>query len=207
VPDPEGFVTEIGRRVCYILYRHASEVGPANHLTLLIKQDPTPGWKAGDGGDITVMISTTHLTEVANQGLDVATEIEGILHHEMTHMYQYDDKAPGEGTYANLGHVIEGVADAVRIRAKFPPPGAGPLKSGVWDDEGYWKPAFFLLWIDTQVPDFLYELNASMRAGDGVAWTPEAIHAITGSSVDALWAQYKGASCCAGTQWSCCAPQ
>jgi hypothetical protein len=204
VPDPEGFAQAVGRDVCRILYRHPDEVRAANHLTLILKDDPTAGWKSGDVGDITVMISTRHLQEVANAGGDVAREIAGILHHEMTHMYQNDDKAPGEGTYANLGNVVEGIADFVRFRAGFLPLHAQPTKTGAWDDEGYWKPAFFLLWIDDARPDFLYQLNQSMKAGDGVAWTPAAFESITGKSVDALWSDYAASACCKGKTQDCC---
>jgi hypothetical protein len=205
VPAPEAFVQETGRQVCRILYRKPEEVRDANHLTLIIRDDPDfPGWKSGDVGDITVMISTNHLAAVAAAGGDVAAEIKGILLHEMTHMYQHDDKAPGEGSYPNLGNVIEGVGDFVRIRAGWPPKNAKPSKTGTWDDAGYWKPAFFLLWIDVTFPDFLYRMNLSMKAGDGVSWSPQAIGDITGSSVDGLWQEYKGASCCVGATQSCC---
>jgi hypothetical protein len=204
VPDPEALVREVGVRVCRVLYRKPAEVRKATHLTLLIKDDPLPGWKSGDGAQITVMISTGHLADVKAKGGDVLTEIKGILHHEMTHMYQNDDKAPGEGTYASLGNVIEGVADFVRIRSGFPPDGAVPTKTGVWDSEGYWKPAFFLLWIDDQYPDFLYRMNLGMLAGDGVAWTPDAIASITGRSVADLWSDYANAACCKGRTQTCC---
>lgn len=204
VPSPEAFVQQIGRGVCKILYRKPGEVRAANHITLIIKDDPIPGWKSGDVGDITVMISSGHLADIAAQGGDVALEIEGILYHEMTHMYQNDDKSAGEGTYPNLGNVIEGVADFVRIRAGFPPSGAKPSKAGAWDDQGYWKPAFFLLWIDDQYPDFLYRLNLSMIAGDGKAWSPGEIGVITGKPVDALWSDFASAACCAGASQGCC---
>jgi Peptidase of plants and bacteria len=205
VPEPEAFVQEVGRHVCRILYRKPSEVRAANKITLILREDETPGWKSGDVGDITVMVSTSHLADVEAAGDDVKTELEGVLTHEMTHMYQNDDKAPGEGTYENLGNVIEGIADAVRIRAKLPPPGSKPTKSGSWDDAGYWKPAFFLLWIDGQYPDFLYRLNQSMAMGDGKAWTPAEIETITGRSVDDLWAAYASATCCSGSNnRSCC---
>jgi hypothetical protein len=141
---------------------------------------------------------------VKSQGQDVLAEIKGILHHEMTHMYQNDDKAPGEGTYPNLPNVIEGVADFVRIRAGFPPTNSIATKTGAWDSEGYWKPAFFLLWIDGQYPDFFYRLNLGMLAGDGVAWTPGAIETITGRSVDDLWAAYAPAACCDLFTHDCC---
>jgi hypothetical protein len=205
VPDPEPFVQEIGRTVCRILYRDVTEIRDANHITLVIRDDPTyPGWKSGDVGDITVMISTHFLAIVAGQGRSVLNEITGVLLHEMTHMYQNDDKATGEGTYARLGNVIEGIADFVRIRAGYPPTGAVPSKTGEWDDAGYWKPAFFLLWIDGLHPDFLYRLNLSMLAGDGIAWTPDVIATLTGQTVAALWSDYAGATCCAGATQTCC---
>ena len=205
VPDPEPFVQETGRTVCRILYRNPEEVRDANHITLIIRYDTQyPGWKSGDVGDITVLISTYFLAQVQADGRDVATEVKGVLLHEMTHMYQNDDKASGEGSYANLGNVIEGIGDFVRIRAGYPPNGAMPSKTGQWDDQGYWKPAYFLLWIDDQNPEFLYHLNLSMLAGDGVAWSPDSIQTLTGKSVTTWWAEYKTAICCAGFTTTCC---
>lgn len=205
VPDGEAFVQATGRIVCNILYRKPEEVRAANKITLILRDDTTiAGGKSGDVGDITVMISTDHLAKVEAGGGDVRKEIEGVLAHEMTHMYQNDDKAPGEGTYANLPNVIEGIADAVRIRAKLPPTGAKPTKTGQWDDEGYWKPAYFLLWIDDQHADFLHALNQSMAIGDGKAWSPDAFADITGRTVDDLWSAYKTAACCTSGDRSCC---
>lgn len=205
VSDPEAFVQAIGRDVCRILYRDAAEVRAANQITLILRDDPSvAGWKSGDVGNITVMISTNHLAAVNARGDDVKTEIAGVLTHEMTHMYQNDDKAPGEGTYANLANVVEGIADAVRIRAKRPPTGAKPSKTGRWDDQGYWKPAYFLLWVDGQHPGFLHDLNASMAIGDGEAWSPASFASITGETVDALWTSYASATCCSSNDRSCC---
>jgi len=204
VQDPEAFVQAFGRRVCRVLYREASEVRAANHIKLIIKEDEIPGWKSGDVGNITVMISSSHLLNVQSAGGDVEAELAGILSHEMTHMYQNDDKAEGEGGYTNLGNVIEGVADAVRIRLGYTPTGAQPSKSGVWDDQGYWKPAFFVLWVDNEYPDFIYQLNQSMVSGDGVAWMPDSFLSITGRSVDDLWSDYQVAACCSGSEHACC---
>ena len=204
VDDPEAFVQAVGRRVCRVLYRQASEVRAANHITLIVKEDDIPGWKSGDVGNITVMISSSHLLNVQSAGRDVATELAGVLAHEMTHMYQNDDKAPGEGSYINLGNVVEGIADAVRIRLGYTPTGAQPLKHGSWDDEAYWKPAFFLLWVDHEYPGFIHQLNRSMLSGDGLAWTPDSFLSITGRGVDEWWADYQVATCCSGSENSCC---
>jgi hypothetical protein len=185
--DPEAFVQEIGRGVCHILYRTADEVRDATHLQLIIRYAPGEvAWKAGDGADITVMISTDHLTNVKNQGRDVATEVKGILFHEMTHMYQHDDH-DGHGADAGL---IEGIADFVRIKAGFTPDGAQPSGGGNWND-GYTHTAFFLLYVDQAYPGFAHDLNLSMDSDDGKTWSPAAFQDITGKPVETLWDDYK----------------
>lgn len=201
--DPEAFVQAIGRGVCRILYREPEEVRAANHITLIIEEDQEGvAWKAGDVGNISVGISTNHLQSVKNDGRDVANEIRGILFHEMTHMYQNDDKP--ENTYEHIANMYEGIADAVRIRAGFTPSGARPTdKSGNWYDKTYASQAFFWLFADTKYPDFLYRLNQSMKK-DGVPWQPEVIQTLTGQSADDLWSDYQDSTCCDGDDRSCC---
>lgn len=201
--DAEGFVQGIGREVCRILYRAPDEVRDANHITLIIEDDPEGvAWKAGDVGDITVGISTTHLQNVENDGRDVADEIKGVLLHEMTHMYQNDDKP--EATFEYIANMYEGIADAVRIRAGHAPDGSAPNdKGGEWYEKTYTSQAFFWLYADTKHPGFLYELNLSMKA-DSTPWSVDSIQTISGQSGDALWDEYQAASCCEGGDTSCC---
>lgn len=185
--DPEATVQAIGRAVCKVLYRKPEEVRDATHLTLIIEHAVGEvAWKAGDGGDITVMISTDHIQNVVNQGRDVAKEIKGVLYHEMTHMYQHDDS---DGNGVDLG-LIEGIADFVRFSAGYVPDGAQPNPNGNWND-GYRTTAFFLVWVDENYPDFVYKLNLSMSNKDGKAWSPDSFKDITGYTADELWAQYK----------------
>jgi predicted Zn-dependent protease with MMP-like domain len=184
--DPEGTVQEIGRAVCKLLYRHPEEVRDATHLELRIEHAVGEvAWKAGDGGEITVMISTDHIQNVANEGRDVAEEVKGVLFHEITHMFQHDDN-DGNGVDGGL---IEGIADFVRIRAGYPPYRSQPNPNGNWND-GYHTTAYFLLWLDDQVEDFTYQLNLSMSDKDMMSWSPEAFRTITGKSVDELWDDY-----------------
>lgn len=199
--DAEAFVQNIGRGVCRILYRKAEEVRAANHITLHIEDTDGVAWKAGDIGDIDVGISTQHLQNVKNDGRDVAAEISGILYHEMTHMYQNDDKP--EATFADIGNMYEGIGDAVRIRAGYTPAGAQPDKNGSWEEKTYTGQAFFWLYMDTKRPDFIYELNKSM-AKDGTPWAPSQIETITGKSAAAWWSEYQGAACCSGGTRDCC---
>jgi hypothetical protein len=187
--DPEGFMQEIGRNVCALLYRKVEEVRDATHLTLHISHAPGEvAWKAGNGADIEVMISTDHLSNVAGEGRDVAYEVKGILYHEMTHMYQHDD-SDGQGGDLDIG-LIEGIADYVRFSAGYPPDGAQPDPNGNWND-GYRTTAFFLLWLAEAYPDSVYRLNLSMDERDGKTWTKEAFVELTGKSVEDLWQEYR----------------
>jgi hypothetical protein len=184
--DPEATAQAIGRAVCKVLYRAPEEVRDATHLTLLIEHAVGDvAWKAGDGGDITVMISTDHMQNVANEGRDVAEEIKGVLFHEMTHMYQHDDS---DGGGVDIG-LIEGIADFVRISAGYPPHRSQPNPNGNWDS-GYTTTAYFLLWVDEQYEDFVYQLNLSMSNKDQMTWSPDSFRTITGKSADELWSDY-----------------
>jgi hypothetical protein len=201
--NPEAFVQQIGREVCRVLYRKPEEVRAANHIELNIRDYPGVAAKWGDVGDIGVEISTQHLQNVKNAGRDVRAEIAGILHHEMTHMYQNDDKP--EANFSGIANMYEGIADAVRIRNGFPPQGAAPNdKSGRWQDKTYVSQAFFWLYVDTMYPDFLYRLNATMKGKDQIPWTPAEIEKIVGKSADQLWIDYQGAACCRGNMRTCC---
>ena len=95
--DAEGFVQDIGRTVCRILYRKPEEVRDANHITLHIADVDGVAAKWGDVGDIDVEISTGYLATVGKDR--IADEVRGILLHEMTHMYQNDDKPEATSSY------------------------------------------------------------------------------------------------------------
>ena len=201
--NAEAFVQDIGRQVCRVLYRKAEEVRAANNIELIIRDYEGVAGKWGDIGDIGVEISTRHLQNVKTAGRDVKSELAGILHHEMTHMYQNDDKP--EGTFPGLPGMYEGIADAVRIRNGFAPAGASPgNKTGRWQDKAYVDQAFFWLYIDTAHPDFIYKLNGTMKGRDMTPWTPAEIQKITGKSADQLWTEYQAAACCRGSDRSCC---
>jgi hypothetical protein len=195
-------ILQISREVCRVLYRKASEVRGANALELDIHDYDGVAGKWGDLGDIGIEISTQHLQNVKNQGRDVGVEIKGILFHEITHMYQNDDKP--EGTWSGLANYYEAGADAVRIRAGFVPSGCQPGKSGQWYDHNYCSGGWWWLWVDTKYPGFMYRLNLQMKGNDSKAWQPATATSIAGVSLDALWTEYKTASCCSGTNTPCC---
>jgi hypothetical protein len=199
----EQILQGIGRDICRTLYRSAAEVRPANEIQLTIEDYDGVAGKSGDIGKIFVSISTRHIENVKNQGRDVAKEIKGILYHEMTHMYQNDDKP--EGNWPGLAAYYESDADAVRIRFGFAPDGCRPgNKGGRWEQKSYCSGGWWWLWVDTKHPDFLYKLNILMKGRDMKAFTPEDATAIAGVSLDALWTEYKTATCCSGTNTTCC---
>jgi len=199
----EKTVQQIGRDVCRVLYRQASEVRAANEIELQIHDYDGVAGKWGDIGKIGVEISTRHIQNVRNEGRDVGTEIKGILYHEMTHMYQHDDKP--EGKWSGLANYYEAGAEAVRIRYGLAPAGCLPNdKGGQWYEKNYCGGGWWWLWVDTKYPDFIYKLNVQMTGGDGKAWTPDMATAIAGVSLDDLWKQYQVATCCKGSNTTCC---
>jgi hypothetical protein len=199
----EDTVQKISREVCRVLYRKGEEVRPANRLQLEILDNDGVAAKFGDVGDIGIEISTQHLQNVKNENRDVGAEIKGILYHEITHMYQNDDKP--EGTWSGLANYYEAGADAVRIRSGFAPSGCKPgNKTGQWYDKNYCDGGWWWLFVDTRHPGFLYQLNLQMAGKNGKAWKPADATAIAGESLDAMWTAYKSAACCSGNDTSCC---
>jgi len=199
----EQTVQQIGRDVCRVLYRQPSEVRAANELELIIRDYDGVAGKWGDIGKIGVEISTRHIQNVKNEGRNVAAEIKGILYHEMTHMYQHDDKP--EGRWPGLAAYYEAGAEAVRIRYGFAPAGCRPGdKGGQWFEKSYCSGGWWWLWVDTKHPDFIYKLNLQMTGGDGKQWSPDQATPIAGVTLDALWKEYQGAACCNGANTTCC---
>ena len=186
VPDPETFMQTIATNVAQILYFEPDEVPYISIITLIIDDVDGVAWKTGARPEITITLSSRYLQQYSASGRDVLAEINGILHHEIAHGYQYDDG----GRYGALSGVIEGVADTVRYYAGYIDE-SDRHPGGNWDD-GYKTTAFFFAWIeDVKHEEFLYELNQSLHPDDGIDWTPDQIEFITGESVTSLWDQYQ----------------
>jgi hypothetical protein len=198
----EVIVQAIGRDVCRVLYRKPEEVRAASSIELVARDYDGVAAKSGDLGRIKVEISTRHLQAVKNAGRDVTREIKGILYHEMTHMYQHDDKP--EGTWSGLPNYYEAGADAVRMRYGYLPAGCRPNKNAQWYQHNYCSGGYWWLWVDTKHPDFLYKLNLLMKGRDMKPFTPADATAIAGTSLDDLWREYQTAACCSDTNTACC---
>lgn len=183
VPDPATWFRTIARDVCSRLYKQPSEARDVTSVTLYLRDCDGVAAKWGDRR-ISVEVCTPHLRNVKNSGRSVADEVTGIMIHETTHGYQYDDQPDSD---PEIG-LIEGIADSVRLGAGYISP--GELGAGGRWDSGYKTSAFFLVWLDTRYPDFLYRFNQSFKP-DGEAWSPAAFQQITGESVDTLWSEYQ----------------
>jgi hypothetical protein len=189
----------IGRDICRYLYRMPSEVRPAAELELTIEDYAGVAAKSNIGAKVFVRISTRHLANFSGDAL--TREVKGILYHEMTHIYQNDDKP--EGTWSGLANYYESHGDAVRTHFGFSSCG-NPNKSGNWAVGAYCTRAHWWLFLENQYPDFLYKLNAQMKGGDGTAWSPAMGTSIAGKTFDVLWSEYTAATCCAGATRTCC---
>ncbi|KAM7250380.1 hypothetical protein ACFE04_022263 [Oxalis oulophora] len=118
---------------------------------------------------------------IGNLTGDVKAEFNGVMYHEMTHVWQWN----GDGQ-AN-GGLIEGIADFVRLRANYIPshwvqPGGGDK----WD-QGYDVTARFLDYCNGLSNGFVAELNKKMRSGYDDSYFLD----LLGKSVDQLWTDYK----------------
>ncbi|XVF45053.1 hypothetical protein PTKIN_Ptkin02bG0174800 [Pterospermum kingtungense] len=114
---------------------------------------------------------------------DVKGEFTGVLYHEMTHVWQWygNSQAP-----IPVG-LREGIADFVRLKAKYIPghwvqPGQGDS----WD-HGYDVTARFLEYCDSLSNGFVAQLNNKIRTGYRANYFVD----LLGKTVDQLWSDYK----------------
>jgi hypothetical protein len=186
IPDTGAWFYDIATRVCGHLYKQVQEPKAVSSLTLYIGNCTGVAYAWGDSaGNGFVRICGSYLQSLPQDNTRIALEMSGVMTHETTHIFQYTD--PDGGTPSWL---IEGIADAVRLSSGNVAP-AYISKGGSYTD-AYNRTAFFLVWLGTKYPDFLYRLNQTMKA-DGVAWTTGQFQTLTGKSIDTLWTEYQAA--------------
>jgi PKD repeat protein len=192
IPDPVTFIQECSLDVCKVLYNHSTEVPFFTTVTYYIESYDGISEKWGAPPHIYIRYSTQWIEHVYNNsGGDlnaVMYETKGVLYHELTHGYQYDD---GNGM-AIIG-TIEGVADCVRTDLGYIPysyrqPG------GNWDD-GYKTTGFFLDWLNQEkypAMRFLPAFNATMDPAQGTNdWSWDEMVTVTGNTVQTEWNDYQ----------------
>ncbi len=184
VTDPAGMLDCITRDVCDILLRRASEVKALSQINVLIESYDGVSETYSSGTGATIHLSSRHLQDVANAHGSVLNELQNIFYYHATNMYQYDD---GDGVAT--AWLVQGVANYVRHSAGYL--SDSERQHGGSYDAGGNITGFFLVWLEQQYPDFVYELNQSMTPYDPYVWSPQAFADITGRPVDQLWATYQ----------------
>lgn len=176
VPDAKLAMVQAAHYVCSVLYKKASEVPPVTKVKLVLEAMDGVAYATGNATSKELHISTNYVNGV---GGNAKLEIDGVLIHENTHIWQLS----GNGSDGGL---IEGVADYVRAGGSWYPVGSRNRKGGVYN-EAYTTSAYFLGWVDSKYPGFAYKFNLAMKAypGAGVFKT------ITGVDVNALWNRYQ----------------
>jgi hypothetical protein len=181
-PDPQSLMVGIANTVCEILYKAPAEVPHRPAYALILET-----WAGGVAytGSCASCPTVIHLNTDYTQrydDVDLPLWVIGVLVHETTHVFQYNDCDP-------KGGLIEGVAEYVRIRAGYPayhPAAPG----GAWDD-GYDPTAWFLIWLDNGHPGFGYQVNQSCNPNDKLPWSANVFNQYAGNDVITLWAQYQ----------------
>ncbi len=192
-PNIEDTAKAIAYGVCRKLYRKWDESLKLEEIKFILDDDPnTIGWKSGKPPKITICIGGPYLQNYMDNDVEkMADEVKGIMWHEYTHGYQYDD-SPNSG--GEIGGVVEGIADAVRYFAGYIPismrrPG------GSWT-YAYKTSAFFIAWIQEEYnggdPEFLYKFNQQLANDDGKEFSWQtAIQEILGEDVSDVWDKYQ----------------
>ncbi|XP_056158624.1 uncharacterized protein LOC130134871 [Syzygium oleosum] len=111
---------------------------------------------------------------------DVKAEFTGIVYHESARVWQWtgNDTAP-------IG-LITGIADYIRLRARWPSKYWPPRGSGCRWDDGYAVTAYFLEFCSRKRRGFVSDLNAMMEN----SYSDSFFVILLGQSVDELWKEY-----------------
>jgi hypothetical protein len=197
MPAPVDRIKQLALNVAQTLYRNPADSSRATRVTLEIKSGDFVAHAAGVKGQRTVTISTKFLEdfyrESGNSDSALLTEIEGVMVHELTHVYQREPM--GAGRYdgqSEFWAFIEGEADAVRTTQGYTKdrhPRDTVNNPRKWL-AGYNTTGFFLDYIvRTYDKDFLYKFNDTARTIN--PWTfDKAMQATVGKSVSTLWDEY-----------------
>ncbi|XP_059644211.1 uncharacterized protein LOC132285980 [Cornus florida] len=113
---------------------------------------------------------------------DLKREFNGVIYHEMTHIWQWN----GDGK-ADIGGLIEGIADYVRLKADYAPSHWVQPGQGARWDQGYDVTARFLDYCDSLRNGFVADLNKKMKN----AYSDNYFVELLGKTVDQLWIDYK----------------
>jgi hypothetical protein len=190
VGDPDTLMKSLALQDCKVLYHDPGEAPKIKQINLVVDTLDGVAYTSGIAVSTEMtLFSSNYLSAIrSNRSKSaVITEIEGVLSHEETHIWQKN---------ANYGEadgwsVIEGEADAVRYLS-----GHDDIKrrskGGKWTD-GYTTTGFFIVWLQANKDkDFLYKLNQYVGTHYEFNWDVACLH-ILNETVQDLWNQYQAA--------------
>lgn len=184
IPDLATTLPCTTRDVCDILYRKSNEIRKITQITVLIEDFDGISETYGANGESVIHLSSSYMQSVVDGGGDLSAELRGLFYFHGANIYQFDG-----GNYDANAWIIRGVADYVRHTGGFLP-FSERMKGGKYTD-GNATTAFFLVYLDQEYADFVYELNLSLNPATTMMWSSQSFMDITGKSVDTLWAAYQ----------------
>ena len=183
VADKQAYFSARALEVCKVLYKTAAEVPPRPTLKFVVEDEDGVAYTlCSDQSCDEMHLNAGYLRDYKNGGGDVGKEIDGVIVHELAHVYQHMWGGPP-------GWVIEGEADFVRYRAGYIPE-SNRHKGGNYDD-AYQTTAFFFDYVDNQVPDFEWNINQAKSPVKMQEWDDGIFEDLTGKGVQQLWNEYQ----------------
>jgi len=160
---------------------YTSETVPRHVETVVLVLRSMPGAAHTSGADIYKEIHFS-LEHIANNASRARAEINGILVHEMVHVYQYNGKGKCPGG------LVEGIADWVRLHAGLKPSHWKEGNGDKWD-AGYEATAYMLEWMEAKYGyGLVRNLNLTMRDRE---YEDMIFKEHTGTKISNLWKDYR----------------
>lgn len=149
------------KRPCFF----TPSVPPTRSVTVILRDFGGVAYTTGtelDNDHKEIHFSLSYIRRCATSFADPASELAGVLTHELVHCYQHTappasaDDGGGRSDPGSVPHppggLIEGVADFVRLKAGLVPPhwrrpASARDRPPRWD-QGYQHTAFFLEWLE-----------------------------------------------------------
>ncbi|KAH8426179.1 basic secretory family protein [Aspergillus melleus] len=133
-------------------------IPPTRSVTILLRDISGVAYTTGtelDDSHKEIHISLPYIHSTSTRpGITPASELRGVLTHELVHCYQHTAPPRGQNGHdlRPPGGLIEGIADFVRLKASLAPPhwkrpGSARDRPERWD-QGYQHTAYFLAWLE-----------------------------------------------------------
>ncbi|KAJ7531711.1 hypothetical protein O6H91_14G055400 [Diphasiastrum complanatum] len=151
--------------------------------TIVLKN--TPAHTTFPDGEALITLDDKYVSTYPGSDDDVITEIEGVMYHEMTHVWQWF----GVKEFRPPGPLIEGIADFSRLKKGFASENwVEPGQGYQWDQKKNGVTVYFLEYCDRQEkPGIVADLNAKLKE----SWDESLFYELSGKSVGQLWRAYK----------------